>query len=470
MRKFLAVILAVLTLVSIVLPVSAAIAADGTTADDAKNLSLIVTEYLSDTKAQEVGPIAGGDTTTVGYNAYQYIEIYNSGDVAVDLYKVAIAVSSDAKDANGDRYWSDLHQFNKKMSLRAGSIYNGVSFTSEQASLSAYKAENPNTAVLEPGQVAVIWFWTDSTRTIASKLATSPGAAVNGVYHKGFKDFYGMADDSLVVAVYAGTDANGAQSATPTAVGGRFSLNTSSWVTYGLIDESGMGANGWTVDTPAYTAADGYNDRILALFGWGGGTHLGVQAAENKATVYVPANVKPDVYNGNTKAALDDDEKAAYVDANDYLEINYVDGYKELAIVDFEQEPTPGTLPAWQEAYINASKGEAYDAAAINSFVNATVKIPENVEGSAEDKIDINFKDRSELGNKGQNKKQDTGKKGGASALVLILIIVGAVLVLGGAAVVVFVIILPKKKKAAVAAAPVAAAEEAPAVEEKTEE
>jgi hypothetical protein len=283
---------------------------------------------------------------------------------------------------------------------------------------------------------------------------------VNGVCHKGFKDFYGMDDDALVVAVYAGSD----------AASTRFSLNISSaWTTYALIDESGMGANGWTIDTPAYTAADGYDDRVLTFFGWGSGTHHGILAAENMATVYVPANAKPDVYNGNVKAALDEGE--SYTDKNDYIEINYVDGYKELAVVDFEQAPTPGVVPAWQLAYIAASKGEAFDATAINSFVKATVKVPEKVEDSAEDKIDINFKDRSELGNKGQNKKQDTGKKKGMSTLVLILIIVGAVLVLGGvAAVVVFVVILPKKKKAAVAAAPVAAAEEAPAVEEKTEE
>lgn len=465
MRKFLAVILAVLTLVSIVLPVSAAdiTAADGTTADDAKNLSLIVTEYMADTMANEVGPIQGGDTTTVNYNAYSYIEIYNSGDVAVDLYKVAIGVSSNDVDANGNKYWSDLHQFTKKMSLRSGSIYQGVSFNGDQASLSANKAENPINAVLEPGKTAVIWFWNDYTTKIAAKMQKSPGEAVNGVYHKGFKDFYGMNNDDLVVAVYAGTDANGAQSMSPISVGGRFLLNTSSWVTYGLIDEMGMGANGWTVDTPAWTVDNGYNERVIALFGWGTGTHLGVQPAENKATVYVPANTTPDVYNGNTKAALDEGE--TYTDKTDYLEIDYVDGYKELAIVDFEQAPTPGVVPAWQLAYIAASKGEALDAtakAAISSFLTATVKIPENVEGSAEDKIDINFKDRSELGNKGQNKKQDTGKNKGMSTLVLVLIIVGGVLVLGGvAAVVLFVVVLPKKKKKAVVVeAPAADAEE----------
>ncbi len=473
MRKFLAVILAVLTLVSVVLPVSAAepgVAPDGTVADDAKNLSLIVTEYMSDTKAFEVGPIPNGDTTTVGYNAFQYIEIYNSGDVAVDLYKVAIAVTSDAKDANGDKYWSDLHQFRKKMTLRAGSIYTGVSFTGEQSSYSANKAENPNTAVLEPGTAAVIWFWNDYTRVIASKMTKSPGEAVNGVYHKGFKDFYGMDDDALVLAVYAGTDANGGQSGSAAAACGRFMLNTDSWTTYALIDETGMGANGWTVDTPAWTEEGGYNERVLSLFSWGSGTHIGAQAAEEKATVYVPANTTPDLYNSNTKAALDDDEKAAYTDKTNYVEIDYVDGYKEVALLDFEQAPTPGVIPAWQLAYIAASKGETLDAAAqaaISTFLTANVKIPENVEGGTEDKIDINFKDRSELGNKGQNKKQDNGKGKGLSTLVLVLIIVGGVLLLGGITVVVllFAVILPKKKKAAASVA----APEADA-EEKTEE
>ena len=367
----------------------ATIASDCTTADDAKNLILIVTEYLSDTKAHEVGPIAGGVTTTASYNAYQYIEIYNSGDVAVDLYKIAIAVSSDAKDANGNKYWSDLHQFNKKMSLRAGSIYNGVSFYYEQSSYSSCKAENPNTAVLEPGETAVIWFWNDFTRTIASKLATSPGAVVNGVYHKGFKDFYGMDDDALVVAVYAGSDANGSQSATPTAACDRFMLNTSTtWTTYGLIDESGMGANGWTVDTPAWTATDGYNDRILALFGWGAGTHHGICAAENKATVYVPANVTPDVFN-KYQTNLG---SSSFTPANDYVALKGVIGYKEMGVAHGNQIPTPGVVPAWQLAYIAASKGETLDAAAqtaINAFVmSAAPGLPE-VEDRPETKIEV---------------------------------------------------------------------------------
>ena len=395
MRKFLAVILAVLTLVSIVLPVSAAdiTAADGTTADDAKNLSLIVTEYMSDTMANEVGPIQGGDTTTVNYNAYSYIEIYNSGDVAVDLYKVAIGVSSNDVDANGNKYWSDLHQFTKKMSLRSGSIYQGVSFNGDQASLSANKAENSINAVLEPGKTAVIWFWNDYTTKIAAKMQKSPGEAVNGVYHKGFKDFYGMNNDDLVVAVYAGTDANGAQSMSPISVGGRFLLNTSSWVTYGLIDEMGMGANGWTVDTPAWTVDNGYNERVIALFGWGTGTHHGLFAAEGYATVYVPANVAPDLYNRYQQMlGLYPD----FVPATDYVVSDYVDGYKELAIADFRQYPTPGTVPAWQLAYIAASKGEAYNAATINAFISATAVTLENIPTRTETKIEVQLIPREE--------------------------------------------------------------------------
>ena len=176
MRKFLAVILAVLTLVTIVLPVFAAeatAAADKTTADDAKNLGLIVTEYISDTKSPDVGAI--GDVSSATYNAFQFIEIYNSSDVDVDLYKVAIAATSNDKDANGNKYWDDLHVFQKKMQLRAGSIYNGVSFKDGQENLKANKAENPNSAVLGAGKTAIIWFWNDSTTTIAAKMTTSPG-------------------------------------------------------------------------------------------------------------------------------------------------------------------------------------------------------------------------------------------------------------------------------------------------------
>ncbi len=378
------------------------VAPDGTVADDAKNLSLIVTEYLADTKSPDVGLIENpswNGTTTVSsasYNAFQYIEIYNSGDVAVDLYKVAIAVTSDAKDANGDKYWSDLHQFRKKMTLRAGSIYTGVSFADYQSSLSANKAENPNTAVLEPGATAVVWFWNDYTHVIASKMAKSPGEAVDGVYHKGFKDFYGMDDDTLVLAVYAGTDANGGQSGSAEATCGRFMLNTTgSWYTYALIDETGMSANGWDLATPAWTEEGGYNERVLTLFGWGTGTHHGLFAAEDYATVYVPANVAPDVYN-RYQANLG---LGSFTPASDYVGSEYAASYKEMAVTHGGQAPTPGVIPAWQLAYIAASKGETLDAAAqtaISHFLAATAPGLADVPDRPETKIEVQLRPREE--------------------------------------------------------------------------
>ncbi len=490
MRKFLAVILAVLTLVSIVLPVFAAEEtgpADMTTADDAKNLGLIVTEYISDSKSPDVGPIVtnaekGTTVASTTYNAFQYIEIYNSGDVPVDLYKVAIGAASDkAADSNGNKYWADLHLFQKKMTLRAGSIYTGVSFAENQASYSSNKAENPNSGVLEPGKTAIIWFWNDDTHTIASKMTTSPGAAVDGVYHKGFRDFYNVPADTLVLAVYAGSDESriaDENNGDPNSACGRFHLNIDGgWCRYGLIDESGLGVNGWSVSNPIWDKENGYNERILCLFGWGTSTHHSVQPAEGKATVYVPANTDPKLYNENIKASLETEEElAAYVPAADYVANEYVDGYMELAVLDFEQVPTPGVIPAWQAAYIKASKGTTLDTteqATIDAFVSATKKVPEIVEGEREEEIEVIFKDRSELGNKKQNEKNDGGEGKGLPVWALILIIVGGVLVLGGvAAVIVFVVILPanKKKKAALAAAAESEAAEAAPAEEAAPE
>ncbi len=414
MRKLLAATLAILAVLAISLPVSAAqvdynATADMTTADDAKNLGLIVTEYISDSKSPDVGPIVtdayrGTTVSSTTYNAFQYIEIYNSGDVPVDLYKVAIgAASNKAADANGNRYWADLHLFQKKMTLRAGSIYTGVSFDDDQARLSSNRAENPNSAVLEPGKTAVIWFWNDATNTIASKMTTSPGATVDGVYHKGFRDFYNVPADTLVLAVYAGSDENGYASGDPNSACGRFHLNIDGgWCRYGLIDESGLGVNGWSVDTPVWDRVNGYNERILCLFGWGTGTKRGMQPAEGRSTVYVPANLTPDLYNAYYNSIRDTNT----VNAQNYYEVGYVNGFKEVAVLNFTQEPTPGTLSVWQAAYIKASKGATLDAteqAAIDVFVNATKYVPESVEDSVEEKIEIVFKDRSELGNMGQN-------------------------------------------------------------------
>ncbi len=482
MRKFLAVILAVLTLVSVVLPTFAAeeVVAMGTEADDAKNLGLIVTEYISDSKSPDVGPFTGSNGKTVSsttYNAFQYIEIYNSGSEDVDLYKVAIAaVSNNAKDASGKSYWADYHQFYKKVNLQKGSIFNGVSFKENQ-NLKDKEAVNPSDMTLKVGETAVIWFWNDATHTIASKMTTSPGATVGGVYHKGFKEFYGMDDDALVLAVYAGSDAKGSGLGDPNNqdAGDHFQLNTGAWCYYGLINENGMGAAGWSVTTPVWDAENGFNERVLAIFGWGTSTHHSIQPSEGKSTVYVPANVAPDLYNENIKASLEEGDE--FTPATDYVANKYVESYIELAVVDFDQTPTPGTIPAWQEAYIAASKGAEMDAtqqAAVAGFVNSAKKVSENVNKGTEEKIEVNFKDRSQLGNKGQGKKQDDGNGNGLALWLLIVIIVGGVLVLGGvAAVIVFVVILPKKKKkkaaaAAVEAAP-AEAEEAPA-QEKTEE
>ena len=483
MRKFLAVILTVLTLVSVVLPTFAAeeVVAMGTTADDAKNLSLIVTEYISDSKSPDVGPFVGSDGKTVAsttYNAFQYIEIYNSGEEDIDLSKVSIAaVSNSGADATGKKYWADYHQFSKKMNFETGSIFKNIKFKDDQ-NLKDKEAVNPSASdmVLKVGQTAVIWFWNDATHAIASKMTTSPGATVGGVYHKGFKEFYGMDDNALVIAVYAGSDVAGKGLGNPNHpdAGNRFSLNTTDgWCYYGLIDERGMGATGWSVNTPVWDAENGFNEKVLAIFGWGTSTHHSIQPSEGKSTVYVPANTTPDLYNENIKATLAD-EGDEFTPAADYVANKYVESYKELAVLDFDQAPTPGAIPAWQQAYIDASKGAALDTAVVNAFVNATKKVPENVTQGAEEKIEVNFKDRSELGNKGQGKKQDDGKGNGLALWLLIVIIVGGVLVLGGvAAVIVFVVILPKKKKAAAAieaTAEVTAEAEAAPAEEKVEE
>ncbi len=496
MRKFLAVILAVLMLVSIVLPVAAEeetvnydVSTDGTKAEDADKLPLVITEYYNDTTSPQVGiQVQEGETDPLTYNAFQFIEVYNAGSENIDLYNVAIAAAYNGKSESiKENPWETTHTYTKKMSLHQGSIYTDINFA-DNAAKEKYTNNvcfNPVNGVLGAGQLAVIWFWNDYTDIVsdaAVKLGyESYGATVNNVTHARFRELMGIPEDVLVIAVYAGTDKEGGAGSV-TTTGSRFMLNVTGGAhQYALIDESSF-ANGWDLGTVAWTVAKGWHDAIISTWEWGVNTRVGLRATEGKSTVFAPANKTPDLFNRIEKMSLEGKDLENFVPAKNYYEIGYVDGFKEMAVVSFDETPTPGTMNDWQWAYVdpdsayvtgklNGATFEEWSAALIKTYIEAAAPELEAEVEKEEEEIDLIFKDRDDLGNQGQNALDpvDDGEgKGGMNTIVLIIIIVAAVVVVAGVAV---VLILVLKKKKPVAADDVATERDVVVIDEnKTEE
>ena len=472
MRKFLAVLMTVLMLVSVVavLPVSAAdeervSAIDGTKESDANGISLVVTEFMGNTTCS----LQVGATNMSSYDAFQYIEIYNRGNSSINLYDLCVLISDDTYASST---WRTEHKFTAKMSLKSGIITTGVDGV--DATQHAKGCANPSVANVAPGEFAVIWFVTDKTYE-AHANAMGP-ANDNGklVYHKTFRDHYRTAnsdveisDDLLIVAVHAGTVTS---TTAPT-----FNLSSFSARMYALADNS----FDFTAES-AYILQNGVStwaEEIYCTFNWGtgkGGLINGTSSGfEGVASIYVPANATPDLYNHDQKAFLEEGE--TYTDAKDYVEIEYVEGYKELAIIAAWEKPTIGTMDAAQWIYVDEARAAehfangddtgAWKTTAINAFLTDRAAELDESEANTEPDRVIIFKPRDELGNKGQNKKPaaaDDNK--GFPTWALILIIVGGVVLLGGAAAVVIIIL--KKKNKPVAADDVAAEGEVVVIDE----
>ena len=178
------------------------------------------------------------------------------------------------------------------------------------------------------------------------------------------------------------------------------------------------------------------------------------------------------------------DEALAKILKTNYVEAELTYGFKEVAIMAFEEEPTIGAMPAYQWAYVDPDRAPDsvkgtdanWAATAINTYITTALPTPEKDIANEEEKRDVVLKDRSELGQLGTNKKDPTVVDEGGVNIVLIIIIVAAVLVVAAAAVVVIIVI--KKKNKPVALDDVATEGEveiidetaAPEAEEKSEE
>ena len=308
----------------------------------------------------------------------------------------------------------------------------------------------------------------------------SIAATVGGVTYYHFRTHYGMdtssaavSDTTPIVALYGGT-ANGSV---------RFTLNKSGQYVYAIVnDKAGDPSKQFQLADPIFTK-DGngpyvYNTNIRCMWQWGLNSATGIASSDTdsnitkpdgtvvsfkpstmqgKSTIFAPANCSPDLYNAQRKQ-FDD----TAVDKVDYVEIgsDYVFGYREMALIAYKEDPTPGAMPAAQWAYLDpdhapasVATGEGWATAAITAFVAARPAVIEEgdeADNKTETKIDVLFKDRSELGNQGKNAKPQTIEENkGLPKWVLILIIVGGVVIVGGIVAVVVIVVLKKHKPVA---------------------
>ena len=483
MRKLLAVLLAAIMLVGAlaVLPVGAEEATpltskfDGTTSDE--TMDLIITEIVADS-ATGVPQVDEEEGKTQNPDAFDYIEIYNAGNSSVNLYDYKLLM------ADGTLFSNEKQQAKGKFS-HSVDLAGGSPFDRTGARYGDYDGfENPVTANLAPGQFAVIWFYTFDTTRLSNYYGSSKDVELNC-----FKEHYGMAPDSLVIAVCGE---------------GAFKLDHNGIyaLAYDSFDASTLAV------TNAFSANPSLNEDIVCMARMVHGMSPFSQYVSNVevwGANYVPSNATPDFVNANNEYAAEEGETPKVY--GDYVqELNHAASYREVAAAATREVPTPGKMPAWQWAYVDpdrletaagdnadmaklvsdwedntaikkdnalnttAQNGEsAWISAAINANIAA---IQQNIDSdgradSTEQKIDYskNFVDRAELEKRhGLNKKQKTNQKEGLPIWALILIIAGGVVMVGGIAVVVIIIV--KKKNRPVAADDVAAEGEIEIVDE----
>ena len=198
MRKFLAAILAVMMIMATlaVLPVSAEDEVvykspfDGTDASYADSMPLVITEVMSNTTAS----VYEEGTPNYSANAFQYIEVYNKGDEAINLYDLALVrglnkISTDPWESQR-KFLETTGGKGVKLSLNPGNIYEDAYGASGNVAVN-----QPGTCYVEPGEFAIIWFWNDSSNSVSNTFGASLGqtkadAEGKPVFHYYFREHY----------------------------------------------------------------------------------------------------------------------------------------------------------------------------------------------------------------------------------------------------------------------------------------
>lgn len=495
MRKFLAALLAVMMLASVL---TVAVGAEASTFDksvktDADGLDLIVTEVMVDS-------VSGID----GYqdsDAFEYIELYNRGSEPVDLSQLCILMSNN-EGIRENNNWLSTHKFTHKVNLMSGDVYNDEALAAAIRTnhSNAWEVNNPSSCMLAPGAFALIWVWTNDCNTISEYLNESlaaPDSTRPGVFFPKFRDFFateeggnGLAvpDDMLVMVAMGATTIAGNTAANPAG----FNLANSGNRMY-AIAEKGFDTNA----DSALTATGALNPKIKCLFQWGYNNKSGIPqvAAPQLSTIYAPTDAEPYIFNRDQ--VLNQEEGKTPQSFTDYAEkdasLNYEVSYNEMSVMTYWEDPTPGYMMPYQWIYIQkdetkipeSAKKYTYDgnedgiltktdavnpnwrADALAALEKAKIIVGDDVTSDETSRGEVIYPDRDNLGNfqiVNQNKPKE---EKGLPTFALILIIVGGVLVVAAIAVVVIIII--KKKNKPVAADDVAAEGEVEIIDESAE-
>lgn len=504
MRKFTAVVLAVLMLVSVlaVLPVSAAARTtyDGTTKDTAGINQVFITEVASITQRSTFQKL------------FNFVELYNNGANSVDLSTLSLLRAvrmfnepdDDAdpyftnKTAAGKKFWRvwrDEYKFLSKIDIKAGKIVDDDTarltgeFTDSIVSTPEidgdkyfdYLTNNGVDMNLANGENAVIWFVGPTTMAwMKSEEALNPNFDPRTAFVEHYYGEEAVASNFTIVMVWAWSEyelVDGGES--EQLADDMFTLNALPEFTNKNFDYIlGVAKNTWNLDEDqAYVPAtktchsDLYSMTVLgASVPRYSFSTANANLVENVTATFAPSTAKPYIANAyEALAAIG--TPTVY---SDYFEAGYVESYRETGAIDWASQTTPGTMPVWQWAMIDPGNANApaelktdgaADAAKVQAAVDAKLNQLKLLDDGAsdrdeDDEREYNFQLQEDLRNQFFGKKEQNTEEEGFPLVALILIIVGGVLVVGGgAAAVIFLVVLPKKKKAAAAAATADAAD-----------
>jgi len=197
MRKILSVVLVVVMLAAMatVFPTSAASLAP----------ELVITEIAVDSYLYHDSDNGGGD-------AYEFIELFNAGDTAIDLYNYSLGYFSvnagSTNPATADTALGKFAPICSPETMKAVGNTLGTISTSAQQGVDEWKLYPSNPAVadtdahtLQPGETAVIWLYTFDAFALANLLGRP-------LTFDDFKEYYYMDASTKVLAIDS-TQTNG---------------------------------------------------------------------------------------------------------------------------------------------------------------------------------------------------------------------------------------------------------------------
>ncbi len=370
MRRFFAMLLAVLTVASLLcaMPIMAegtdprTSKFDGTQSDEAMN-GLIITEILVNSKSgtmRDDTPTGESAAVFSSPDAMDYIEVYNAGDEPVNMFNYVILsapyrdFTGESKDS-GSNTATTPYKFTYMNTIKTGDIHstaNGAKADVKTYNNACSNYNDINYGVVNPGEIAVIWYWSAATDTACSDLGYSIGAMREGDERTFpyFRDYYGMDSETKIFVTNA--------KVSNTQVD-QFQTLEYNYV-YALADKS------YKFEDAAITvqkvAGGGetrtLSNKIACMASYTTYNGVGIVTTQNMdemSAYYVPSACAPDLVNENAKKVAElEDKLADYKACADYVEADCAFSYRETAIISFTEEPSPGGMPSWQWQYIEA--------------------------------------------------------------------------------------------------------------------